>query len=107
MKPDLDALVSDYTNTAAAISDLQDHLDQVKEQLRYLGEGKHESTSGITVTVSAPVKRFDPKAAQQALPAEVLTQCQDFSASKAKRVLAPALYESFCVASGDPRIAVK
>lgn len=107
MSNDLDALVADYTNTADSIAHLTEHLDQVKAKMRDLGEGKHSSTSGITVTVSAPPKRFDPKAAVRVLPEDVLQQCQDFSASKAKRVLAPALYESFCVAGGESRVSVR
>lgn len=102
----LDQLVADYATLTAQIDALTARRDEVKAQLRDLGAGKHETTTGLVVTVT-PQRRFNAAKAAETLPADVVAQCLDFSASKARAVLAPALYQAFMEDSGDPRVSVK
>lgn len=104
----LDQILADWFDVADRLDQLQQAKAALAAELRELGPGRHNGTAG-TATISAPTARFDPAKAAEVLPADMLEACREtvITASRAKAVLPPALYELCQVASGDPRVTVK
>lgn len=106
---DVDQLAAEYLDLKTRAGVLDDRMKQIVAQLRDLGPGKHDAGNyAITVT---PSRRFDPDLARIVLASnpELLAACTDhvISSTKAKQVLAPAVYESLMTPSGDPRVNVR
>jgi len=105
----LDALVARYLELADTIEQLATEQAAIKEQLRGLDVGKHVTSYGIAVTVSAPSRRFNPSAAKELLAPEVLELCKSdgYDAKKLKSFLSPVLLEQCMDAgSGDPVVRI-
>ncbi|QXT62736.1 hypothetical protein [Tessaracoccus palaemonis] len=102
-------LAAEYLDLRDRIAELKTRQDQLAAQLRNLGAGRH-TAGNLTVTLT-PAKRFNPDQARTILAAnpDLLAACSDtvISATKAKAVLPPAIYEACSVEAGDLRLAVR
>lgn len=110
MTSNAEALALEYLDLKERAAALDDRMKQIVAQLRDdLGAGRH-SAGEHTVTVT-PQRRFNPDHARQILASnpELLAACQEtvVSSSKAKQVLAPAMYELCMLESGDPRVSIR
>lgn len=105
---DLDTLVATYLDLAERIEDLTRQQAHVKAQLRDLGVGEHQTSSGITVTVSAPSRRFNRSTALSLLTEEQKALCKDYSDALIKKQLPPVLLDQ-CMDEGtsDPIVRIK
>lgn len=103
-------LAAEYLDLKDRARVIDDRIKQIVAQLRDgLGAGKHPAGDHtVTVTIS---RRFNPDLAAQVLASnpDLLTACQEtvVSSSKAKQVLAPAVYESLMIEQGDPRVSIR
>lgn len=104
----LDTLVARYV-------DLSDHIDhliaarnEIIDQLRDLGPGKHPTGSGLVVTVSPPSRRFNAARAEQMLSPQQLELCHHdgYDAKKIKQFLPPVLLDQ-CMDPGTGSAMVK
>lgn len=98
---------------AARYADLSDHIDQllaarndVIDQLRLLGPGKHPTTVGVTVTITPPSRRFNADLAWTMLNADQQAVCVGPIPAKIKSQLAPVLLEQ-CMEPGTGNPTVK
>lgn len=100
-------LAADYLSWRTQRDQAIERMDAITTELRSLGAGDHE-VGDLKVTVQVS-RRFDGAEAAKILPADTLALIQDvtISAAKAKRILAPALYELCMTESGSPRVTVK
>lgn len=105
---DLDHLVGRYLDLKHEAEEISSQMEHVKDQLRAHGIGQHATTSGVTVTVQAPARRFNAKTAAGLLPAETLAQCgaDDYDPKKLKSYLSPVLLEQ-CMDAGTGAPIVK
>lgn len=110
MTSNAEALALEYLDLKERAAALDDRMKQIVAQLRDdLGTGRH--TAGEHTVTVTPQRRFNPDHARQILASnpELLTACQEtvVSSSKAKQVLAPAMYELCMLESGDPRVSIR
>ena len=105
---DYNDLVAEYLDLTERIASIVERRDQITGILRTLDQGKHAFSAG-TVTVGKPGRRFSADEAAKHLPPELLDACteQVVTASRAKYVLSPALYELCSTEVGAARVTVK
>lgn len=103
---DLDHLVGRYLDLKHAAEEIASQMEHVKDQLRAHGVGQHETGSGVTVTVQAPVRRFNLDRAWALLTPEQQAVCVAPAAAKVKSQLAPVVAES-CYDAGTGATIVK
>lgn len=103
-----DELAVELLDINLKIEQLNDRKAQIQDALRSLGAGKH-ATGRALITVSEPIRRFDPKLAVELLNPELLQLCQEtkLSGSLAKKNLPPTLYEKCQKRVGQPSVRVK
>ena len=105
-----EALATEYLDLKDRAAALDDRIKQIVTELRdTLGAGKHPAGEhSITVT---PQRRFNPDHAKHVLASnpDLLAACTEMvvTSSKAKQILAPALYEACMVEAGDPRVSIR
>lgn len=100
-----DDLVAEYLDLTDRIEQMDTRRGIIRATLAELGEGRHDTASGVAIHVTIP-KRFNAKRAAAELPSDLAALCQDFSATKAKQILAPALYSSFAE-PGRPVVTIR
>lgn len=104
------ALAAEYLDLKDKAAQIDDRVKQIVAQLRALGEGKHEA-GAATVVVGAVPHRFDARKAAEVLASnpELLAQVSEtvVSSTKAKQLLAPAVYALCSVENGEPRVTVR
>jgi hypothetical protein len=102
----LDDIVNDYLDTAAALEKYEARKKQIAEEIAsILGPGKrHEVAPGVGVTVSAPMRRWDPVKARAVLTQEqyasICIQVPD--RKQAEALLPGALVEQCLTADQRP-----
>lgn len=108
--PSLDVEVGALVGIQDAIARLTAEADRIKARLRNeLAPGNH-ALGGVTVQITA-ARRFSPDlAAQKLTPAELASITETttaVSATLAKRLLSPIVYEQLTAASGEPRVTIR
>lgn len=105
---DYNDLVAEYLDLTERIASLVERRDQITGILRTLDQGKHDFATG-TVTVGKPSRRFSADKAAKVLPPKVLQDCteQVVTASRAKQILSPVLYELCSPEVGAARVTIK
>lgn len=86
-------------------TELDAQINELKAKLRStVPIGGRAIVDGHALFAVGPNRRFDTKAAQAALPPELVALCMvtEFSAKAAKLNLPPAIYGSFVRESGEP-----
>ena len=105
---ELDRLVDEYLILQEHVDKLTDELEQIKARLRDLGEGAHKTSSGATVYVSEPPRRFDLDAASELLTLAQRAVCMRLDEREVKRWLSPVQLDSVMRAgNGRARVYVK
>jgi hypothetical protein len=102
----LDDQVRRYLELTEQIEQLSMDREQVKAQLRETGVGRHETTYGVVVSVSAN-RRFNVDRAWAALTPEQQALCLSPDGKKVRGQLPPDLAEAFMDEVGEPRVVVK
>jgi len=102
------------TSTAARITELQDHANQINDEIRslkielaaLLPVGSHK-TAGVTVTISSPSRRFNTDRAWSMLTPEQQAICVSPDPKKIKAQLPGTLVDA-CMdpGKGDPVIKI-
>ena len=106
-KIDVDAEVARYLQLAEEIEARTGEQTAIKDRLRSVGVGKHETSFGINVTVSPPSRSFDLARAWAALTPEQQELCTSPDAKKVKAQLPGVLIESLMVpGKGDPAVKI-
>lgn len=109
--------MSDTTQLINDYLDLKDHAAKLADEIKSLegqildaisGTGKHEIAPGIGITITKPRSVFQPEIAAKILTSEQVAACSEtkISSSKAKQVLAPALYAACTTADGSRGVRV-
>lgn len=102
-------MVARYTHLEGIRASCVEEQDAIKAALRTrLDVGKHDTSAGtVTITIN---RRFDPALAATVLASnpELLAMCSTttVTAAKAKKVLAPVVYESLMKPVGDPTVRI-
>lgn len=105
---DLDAEIQRYTELSAAIDELTSERAVILERLRTLPVGKHATTFGVGVTVSAPARSFNLTRAWAALTPQQQALCVSPDAKKVKDQLPGVLVEAFMEdGTGVAKVAIK
>jgi hypothetical protein len=103
----LDHLVGRYLDLKHESEEIASQMEHVKDQLRALGVGQHETAAGVTVTVQAPARRFNLDRAWSLLTPEQQAVCVAPAAAKVKAQLAPIIAEScYDAGTGAPTVKV-
>jgi hypothetical protein len=102
----LDDQVRRYLELTEQIEQLTMAREQVKAALRDAGIGRHETSYGVTVSVSSN-RRFNVDAAWSALTPEQQALCLSPDAKKVRGQLPPDLADAFMETVGEPRVVVK
>lgn len=105
--PPLDTEVARLVHLVAQVDQLTDQIDTIKARLRTeLATGTHQ-LGGVNVQISVP-RRFSPKLATAMLTEEQIAQIvtTEISATLARQVLPPAVYETLTV-PGSPVVRVR
>lgn len=102
----LDELVERYLDLKDRAEQIAEQMEAIKECFRVLGAGQHATTSGITITVQAPSRRFNLDRAWSLLTPEQQALCVAPAAAKVKAQLAPVLAEQ-CYDAGTGQAIVK
>lgn len=102
----VDDLVAEYLDLADRIQVLTAQQDNLRARLRDLGPGRHPTSSGLTVTVTPPSRRFNLDRAWEMLTVEQQTVCVAPDPRKVKAQLPPALTE-LCMEPGTGNPVVK
>lgn len=110
MPSNTEALALEYLDLKERAAALDDRMKQIVAQLRDdLGTGRH--TAGEHTVTVTPQRRFNPDHAKEVLASnpDLLAACteQVVTSSKAKQILAPAMYELCMVEAGDPRVSIR
>lgn len=103
-----DADLEMYRNLSHAIATLTEQLDDIKHRLRlHYGAGKHTADDGTTITVTAN-RRFDPELVWDVLSPQQVAEIQELtvSATLAKKLLPPAVYQQCTKEVGQPRLTI-
>lgn len=99
-----------YVDLDDRIKDLQAQQASIKGRMRdNLDLGKHDTDAGVTVTISAPSRRFNPVRAAELLTEEQREVCRadGFDPKKLKAQLPPVLMETCMEAgTGDPVVRI-
>lgn len=98
------ALTRDYRQLDLQKVMIEEQQAGIRTRIRdLLDVGDRVDVDGRTVSVTAN-RRFDPKLAEKELPTELLAMCkvEKVDAALAKRVLPPALFETFMAEVGAP-----
>lgn len=98
-------LVRRWLHLQARAAELETEIAECKAKIRsMLAVGDRGMLDGRPVVAVTPNRRFDAKAAQAALPPELVEMCTvaEFSAKAAKATLPPALYDQFMRETGEP-----
>lgn len=108
--PTVEELAIEYLDLKDRAATIDDRIKQIVTQLRDdLGTGQHPA-GDHTVTVT-PQRRFNPDHAKEVLASnpDLLAACTEtvVTSSKAKQILAPAMYELCMVEAGDPRVSIR
>lgn len=104
---DLDHLVGRYLDLKDEAEQIAGQMDTIKDQLRALGVGRHETNAGVTVTVQAPARRFNLDRAWALLTPEQQAVCVAPAAAKVKAQLAPVVAETcYDAGTGAPTVKV-
>lgn len=103
---DLDADVRAYLDLTERIEELTAERENIKARLRATGVGRHDTSFGVVVSVSAN-RRFNIDGAWSALTPEQQALCLSPDAKKVRSQLPPALADAFMDDAGEPRVTVK
>lgn len=97
-----------YVALAAQIEPLQQEMDELKAKTRSMAPLGTTNLATGSIIVS-PNRRFSPDHAAAVLPADIADQCSEtvITAKKAKRVLAPALYDACLVEIGESKVTFR
>lgn len=100
--------VTTYLELTEQIEELESQRAAVKARFIDRGVGQHASSSGVTVTVSAPSRRFNLDRAWAMLNSEQQSLCVSPDASKVKGQLPGALLDE-CMdeGTGSPRVSIR
>lgn len=103
----VDQLVADYLDINDKIQALTGQADTIKAALRDLGIGRHATTSGIPVVVTAPARRFNIDRAWTMLTPDQQYLAVGPVAAKVKAQLAPVLLDQ-CMdpGAGEPTVRI-
>lgn len=102
-----DHLVGRYLDLKDEAEQIAEQMETIKDQLRALGVGQHSTSTGVTVTVQAPSRRFNLDKAWSLLTPEQQSVCVAPAAAKVKAQLAPVIAEScYDPGTGAPIVKV-
>lgn len=104
---DVDHLVDRYLDLKAEAEAIAGQMDAIKHQLRDLGVGQHQTSTGVPVVVQAPARTFAKDKAWAMLTPEQQAVCVSPDPKKIKAQLAGVVVESLMVpGKGDPIVKV-
>lgn len=97
----LDRLCSDYLDQKMYAQKATDEADAIKAQILNM-DPENRELRGVAIT--KPSARFNIEQAKTVMSAEQLAACTvpALSGAEAKKILAPAIYQACCRASGLP-----
>lgn len=104
----LDYDVAAYLDLTEQMEDLENQRATIRARLATRGVGTHTTTSGITVAVTAPSRRFNLERAWTMLTDDQKDVCTSPDAGKVKKQLSQVLVDT-CMepGTGNPRVSVK
>lgn len=104
----LDDDVNAYLDLTDRIEQLTAQRDTIKARLAAHGTGAHQTAFGVTVTVTAPPRRFNLERAWSMLTEDQKDVCTSPDAAKVKKQLPGVLVDDcYDEGTGTPRVTVK
>ena len=104
----LDDDIATWLDLTERIEDLTSQRDAIKARLAGHGIGTHTTAAGVTVTVTAPPRKFNLDRAWSMLTEDQKDVCTSPDATKVKRQLPGVLVEDcYDEGTGAPRVTVK
>lgn len=90
---DVDQLVDTYLDIADRIKQLTDQQNHIKDQLRDLGVGEHQTSGGVPIVVREPNRKFNLDRAWLMLTHQQQQLCTSPDAGKVKKQLPGVLLD--------------
>lgn len=106
-KPDYPALVAELVGVQAQLAPLTERAEEIKDQLRELGKGRHVE-GAFTVSV-VPNRRLSQDAVMAAYPVDTHAHFYKsvVNTDAVKALVEPAVYDAMLIEVGKAKISVR